>query len=194
MLPPYLIAELNKANVAPHSLENIFQYVSFLDVKNQTQLIRPGQVCDQIYFVMSGSFVCRYIDEDLEIEKTINFFMEDFHPFMSCVDSFFSGEKTRCELRAIAHSTVLALNKHKFESLIDTDLNLFRFYHSVVTTALQEENDFKLKIISYTSEQLYQYLISTFPIIIQRVPSRFIAEFMGISPEWLSKLKHKYRD
>lgn len=194
MLPPYLITELNKANVSSQSLEAIFQHASFLEVKNQAQLIRPGQVCNQIYFIISGSFVCRYIDEDLEIEKAINFFMDDFHPFMSCVDSFFSGEKTRCELRAIEHSTVIVLNKHNLESLIDTDTNLFRFYHSIVTTALQEENDFKLKIISYTSEQLYQYLISTFPMIIQRVPSRFIAEFMGISPEWLSKLKHKFRD
>ncbi|GAB4028612.1 Crp/Fnr family transcriptional regulator [Spirosoma koreense] len=193
MLPPYLISELTKANVSPQSLENILQYVSFLNVKNQSQLIRPGQVCDQVYFILSGSFVCRYIDEDLEIEKTINFFMEDLHPFMSCVDSFFSGTKTKCELRAITNSMVLTLSKQQLESLIYTDINFFRFYHSVVTTALQEENDFKLKIIAYTSDQLYQYLIRTFPMIIQRIPSRFIAEFMGISSEWLSKLKRKYR-
>ena len=36
----------------------------------------------------------RFIDEKMEIEKTINFYLEDFHPFMSCIDSYFTGTKT----------------------------------------------------------------------------------------------------
>ncbi|MVM36975.1 hypothetical protein GO730_03685 [Spirosoma sp. HMF3257] len=191
MLPPFLIAELNRANVSPDLMEQILKHTSFLDVKSQTLLVRPGDVCANVFLVLSGGFVCRYVDDVLDIEKTINFYMPDLHPFMSCVDSFFSGLPTRCELRAISNATLLTISKKDLEALVATDIHFFRFYHSLVTTALQEENDFKLKIISYTSEQLYQYLISTFPGIIQRVPSRFIAEFMGISPEWLSKLKHK---
>jgi hypothetical protein len=61
----------------------------------------------------------------------------------------------------------------------------------MLTQALQEENDFKLKIISYSTERLYSYLIEHCPEVIQKVPSKFIAEFMGISSEWLSKLKHR---
>ncbi|WP_338876880.1 hypothetical protein WBJ53_14595 [Spirosoma sp. SC4-14] len=191
MLPPYLLTELSQAKVSPDRIGQILKQTTFLEVKSQTRLVRPGDVCNNVYFVLSGGFVCRYIDENLEIEKTINFYMPDLHPFMSCIDSFFSGAQTRCELRAISNATVLAIAKNDIEAMAATDSNFFTFYHSMVTTALQEENDFKLKIISYSSEQLYQYLITTFPSIIQRVPSRFIAEFMGISPEWLSKLKHK---
>lgn len=191
MLPPFLIAQLSQANVSPERIEQVLRHTTLLSVKSQTLLVRPGDVCSNVYFVLSGGFVCRYINEDLDIEKTINFYMPDLHPFMSCIDSFFSGTKTRCELRAISNATVLVIAKNDIEALAATDNNLFKFYHAMVTTALQEENDFKLKIIAYSSEQLYQYLITTFPSIIQRVPSRFIAEFMGISPEWLSKLKHK---
>jgi hypothetical protein len=141
--------------------------------------------------VLKGGFVCRFIDEELEIEKTINLYLEDFHPFMSCVDSFFLETKTQCELRAIAHSEVIEFNKKDIDTIISQDIDLFKFYHSLVTQALQEENDFKLKIISYSSERLYSYLISHCPKIIQQVPSKYIAEFMGISSEWLSKLKHR---
>ena len=51
--------------------------------------MRHHQVCTKIYLVVKGGFVCRYRDEKLEIEKTINFFFPDFHPFMTCIDSFF---------------------------------------------------------------------------------------------------------
>ena len=152
--------------------------------------MQPNEVCDRVYFIIKGGFVCRFIDEEEELEKTINFFLEDFHPFMSCVDSFFSGAKTQCELRAISNAEVIEFRKSDLEELI-TDLPLFHFYHGLVTTALQEENDFKMKIIAYSSERLYQYLMSECSLIIQKVPARYIAEFMGISPEWLSKLKHR---
>jgi len=185
------IDELSRGNLKNEHIDLILSHVELLQVKNQTRLIRPGEICDKAYFVLEGAFVCRYIDEKLEIEKTINFYLDELHPFMSCVDSFFSGTKTSCELRAVSPASVLVFHKKDIEKYILEDIHLFQFYHSLVTTALQEENDFKLKIISLTSDQLYQYILDHYPMIIHRIPSRFIAEFMGISQEWLSKLKRK---
>lgn len=192
MLTPQLIADVLNAHVREESIEQILRVAKPMEIKNQALLVKPGEVCDKVFFILDGAFVCRYIDEELDIAKTINFYMEDLHPFMSCVDSFFSGAKTQCELRAIRKSSIVEIKKKDIEALTQTDINLFHFYHNLIITALTEENDFKLKIIAYTSEQLYQYLLQHFPVIIQRVPSRYIAEFMGISAEWLSKLKHKY--
>lgn len=191
MLPQLLLQELLKANVSSDSVRKLLEIIKFQEVKNQQLLVIPGEICDKIFFVLEGGFVCRYVDEANEVEKTINFYLDSLHPFMSCVDSFFSGLPTRCELRAISGAKVLVLCKKDLQIVMSDDIALFKFYHSMVTKALQEENDLKLKLIAYTSEQLYQYLIGQLPVVIQRVPSRFIAEFMGISPEWLSKLKHR---
>jgi hypothetical protein len=185
------LQSLHASNIAPDKIENILSKAKLLNVKSQSLLIKTNTICDKAYFVLKGGFVCRYIDRELEIEKTINFYLEDFHPFMSCVDSYFSETKTKCELRAIANSEVIEFDKKDIDRIIFQDINLFQFYHSLVTQALQEENDFKLKIISYPSERLYSYLITHCPKVVQQVPSKFIAEFMGISSEWLSKLKHR---
>ena len=191
MIPHKLITELNEAHITSEAIEKIMGVVRLVHVKNQTKIFEPHKVCDKAYYILKGGFVCRYMDADLEIERTINFYLDDFHPFMSCVDSFFSGTPTQCELRAICDSSVIEIHKKDLDALIHEDIKLFTFYHTLVTTALQEENDFKLKIISYSSERLYHYLITHCTSIIQKVPARFIAEFMGISPEWLSKLKHR---
>ena len=185
------LEELQAKNISTVKIETIISKGKLLHIKNQSLLIKPNTVCDKAYFVLKGGFVCRYINEEFEIEKTINFYLEDFHPFMSCVDSYFSETKTQCELRAIANSEVIELDKKDIDIIISQDIDLFQFYHSLVAQALQEENDFKLKIISYSSERLYSYLITHCPKIIQQVPSKYIAEFMGISSEWLSKLKHR---
>lgn len=191
MLSNQLLTELTTAQIPNETIEKIMTMGQLVKVKNQTKLVRHNQVCTKIFLVVKGGFVCRYIDEDLEIEKTINFFFPDFHPFMTCVDSFFSGTKTQCEIRAITNSEVIEFHKKDVDALVNNDLQLLRIYHAQVTTALQEINDFEMKIIAYSSERLYQHLMTTCPVIIQQVPARFIAEFMGISSEWLSKLKHR---
>ncbi len=186
-----LIEELSKSKIPNETIEKIMGLGKLVKVKSQTKLVRHNQVCTKVYLVLKGGFVCRFIDEALEIEKTINFFFPDFHPFMTCVDSFFSGTKTQCEIRCISNAEVIEFDKKDIETLIFQDLQLLQIYHALVITALQEINDFEMKIIAYSSERLYHYLITTHPIIIQQVPAKYIAEFMGISSEWLSKLKHR---
>lgn len=191
MLPLQLIQQLNEANIPFEKVEKMLSLGKIIKVKNLTKLVEHNKVCDKIYVVLQGGFVSRFIDKELEIEKTINFFFRDFHPFMTCVDSFFSGTKTQCELRAISNAEVIEFKKQDIEATIFQDLQLFRVYHTQVTTALQEINDFEMKIIAYSSERLYNHLITECPIVIQKVPAKYIAEFMGISSEWLSKLKHR---
>ena len=188
-----LFKELQSANISLVQIEKLLSKGKLLQVKSKSLLVQPGTICDKVYFVLKGGFVCRYIAKELEIEKTINFYLDDFHPFMSCVDSYFSGTQTHCELRAIAYSEVLEFHKKDIDALMLEDTAFAQFYNFILTRAFQEENDFKLKIISYSSEKLYSYLIAICPEVIRQVPSRFVAEFMGISPEWLSKLKNKNR-
>lgn len=186
-----LMNELIRFAVDQKHFDNILPLGTYEKVKPQSRLIEAGQLCTKVYFVLSGGFVCRYINEAFEVEKTINFYLDDFHPFMTCIDGFFTGGKTQCELRAITNSEVLGFNKQDIDRLIAEHPGLMHSYHALVTDALQGENDLKMKIISYPSVNLYDYLITNHPSVIQRVPSKYIAEFMGISQEWLSKLKHR---
>ena len=141
--------QLQSANISLDRIENLLSKGKLLKVKSKSLLVQPGTICDKVYFVLKGGFVCRYIDKELEIEKTINFYLENLHPFMSCVDSYFSGTQTHCELRAVAYSEVLEFNKKDVDAMLLEDTAFFQFYHFMVTRAFQEENDFKLKIISY---------------------------------------------
>jgi CRP-like cAMP-binding protein len=167
----------------------IAEKVKVLEVKKNEVLLKKGKVCDRVYLVLQGGFVCRYINEAHDIQKTINFYLEDLHPFMACVDSFFSQQPGNCELRAISNATVLELHKKDLDKLLEMDLRIREFYNTVVIQALVEENELKLNIIALSAEQLYDYIMKHFPMVIKKVPSKYIAELMGISAEWLSKLK-----
>lgn len=188
-----LLEALKVSGVSENILSALDKKITIQKIRSNRQLVQPGQINTHIYYVINGSFVCRYIGEDLEVERTINFYMNELHPVMACIDSYFTQTKTQCELRAVADATVLAMRKNELDLMIEQDAQLKLIFDTLLIKALTEENDLKLKIIAYKPDALYQYLVKTFPIIIRKVPSKYIAELMGISAEWLSKLKAKQK-
>lgn len=189
LAPLFLILE--HLRISEETRQQIADKIEVRRVKSNAILLMPGNTCTHVYFVVSGGFVCRYFNENLEIPKTINFYLDDLHPFMACVDSYFSQQPTACELRAVRDSVVLSMSKRNLDAMMQSNPVLQGFYDSLVIQALVEENELKLKIISHNAEQLYQYLLDELPAVIQKVPSKYIAEFMGISAEWLSKVKRR---
>jgi len=190
-IPSPLLEMFLAFNLKVETLNALKNNIRIHSVKNKTSIIRPNEVCHSVYFIVSGGFVCRYYDAELIEGKTIYFYLDKLHPFMACVDSFFTGEPTNCELQAIRDSQIASLQMDRLKPLLESDTNFFRFYHNIVLRALLEEHEFRLKLIAFSSARLYNHLLFSFPIIVREVPARYIAEFMGITPEWLAKLKSK---
>ncbi len=185
------LQNLQFLKVKEESILRIQKTIKVQRIKSKEALIIPGEVCQHVYVIVQGGFVCRYIHEKKGEAKTINFFLTDLHPVMTCLDSYFTQKPTNCELKAITDSIVVALPKIVVDDLKQEDQYFGRFYHDVVITALTEENELKTKLIAYSSKEKYDFVIEEMPSVIKSVPSKYIAEFCGISSEWLSKLKKK---
>lgn len=183
------LENLKNFKIADESIWHMSNSLKVIQVRSKDTLILPGEICKNIYLVAQGGFVCRYIHEKTGAAKTINFYLKDLHPIMACLDSYFTQKPTNCELKAISDSIVAALPKRDVDILKEKDGNFSKFYHDIVTTAMVEENELKTKLIAYSSKEKYDFIIQELPSVIQKVPSKYIAEFCGISPEWLSKLK-----
>jgi hypothetical protein len=103
---------------------------------------------------------------------------------------FFENRPSDLQLKALRKSTVYAFSKVDLNFLTGDD-EFNRFYHQKIITALIEESSLKTKLISLSSESFYKYLLKEHKEIIQNVPSKYIAELMGITPQWLVKIKLK---
>jgi len=183
------ILGLRALKVTEESLHLLRSKLKVVSIKSKHTLLMPGETCRHIYLIIQGGFVCRYIHETTAEAKTINFYLQDLHPIMAPLDSYFTQQPTQCELKAITDSEVIAVPKGVIDSIRKRDPFFETFYEEVVTTAMVEENEVKTKLIAYSSKEKYDFILQKMPSVIQRVPSKYIAEFCGISPEWLSKLK-----
>jgi hypothetical protein len=85
---------------------------------------------------------------------------------------------------------IIQFTKADMEKLITKhpDLGIF-YYNHIIVNALRQEATFRKILNSLSNEEMYHYLINECNAIIKNVPSKYIAEFMGISAEGLSKTK-----
>jgi CRP-like cAMP-binding protein len=176
------------------SIEIIEQFIDLATVENvktRRAILEYNEKCDKIYFVLNGGFTCKYRNSETEVEKTVNFFLKTFQPFMTVVESYFNNTPTSCRLQAITNSDVLVFKKKELDEFSDKNPLFKEFYYREFIKALIAENNFRLKLITYTPENFYKHLISDYPEILKNVTSRDIADFIGVSPVWLTNLKTK---
>ena len=187
-----LIELLHNQKVTIASINLFMAAGMILVVKKKSKIIQIGDVCDKGFYILEGGFISRVYNQQTKKSRTQNFFLEDFNQFMSCEDSFFTGEKTNTDLLAIKDSIIIQFLKKDIERLCESNKDFNNFYNNfVIVNALKQESALRKMVNAFSKEELYNHLIDNYNSVIKNVPSKYIAEFIGISAEWLSKTKKK---
>jgi hypothetical protein len=108
---------------------------------------------------------------------------------MGSLDSYFTGAQTKTELITVKNSLVLAFHKPEFEKLMVENKDILLLYLQMLSEFLKNETELKTVLIGSSKKDIYGYLIEKCNPIIKNVPGKYIAEFIGITPEWFSKMK-----
>ncbi len=173
-----------------HVLDVLIEVGSFHKLRSNEVLVERGSKCTDLFIILKGAFIVKYMDEDAEgVERTVNFHLDTFQPFMTCMDSYFTGAKTLREIQSVSRIEVLKCNRKDLEKFNKEDPVFSYFYNKKLVDTLLLENHFRVKSTVKSHKEFYQYLIAEYPQIIEKIPSKYIAEYMGISAEWLSKIK-----
>jgi CRP-like cAMP-binding protein len=146
-----------------------------LKVKKGEILQRKGDLDTKVYHVQSG-LLRSYSIDDRGKEHIYMFAPENWIIADSCERNF------PCELfiEALEDSVVLVTQKDE------------TIQHANVKSLIKRMatlQDRIIKLMSSTSIERYEHFVKTYPDIIQRVPQRMVASYLGITPEALSKVK-----
>ncbi|TKC01981.1 Crp/Fnr family transcriptional regulator [Pedobacter cryotolerans] len=157
-----------------------------IQVKRKTRLLNAGETSDAIYFIISGAARVYYLDKE-GVETTSWFLFEN--EFLISVYSFFTGEPSFEYLETIEDCTLIMLNRGTLNELY---LQYLEF--NVIGRKLTEyyyirnekqANDLRM----LTAKQRYQALFTSNPKLINRVSLGYIASYLGISQETLSRIR-----
>jgi CRP-like cAMP-binding protein len=156
--------------------------------KRNEVLLLAGDVCPYIYFVNSGCL--RVYMLDVNGKESTRFLITEGR-FGTAFPSFNLQEPSLAAIQSIEPSDVLYISHHDFNQLLET----FPGWEHVYRIGLEKDYIASIKriesLITMDARQRYQLLMKTNPTLIQRLPSKIIADYLGISQETLSRLKSK---
>ncbi|WDF78797.1 Crp/Fnr family transcriptional regulator [Mucilaginibacter sp. AW1-7] len=185
---------LLKKNINTHISFSDAEMESFCDlfqhktIKKKSFLLRGGEVCKFEGFVVKGLFRVYHIDKN-GFEQILYFAMEDW--WITDIDSFTNGLPSQLYIEALEDSEVLLISKKDKEFAyinLPKIEKLFRVMTQKTHVALQRR---MIDNLGKTADQLYLDFIEKYPGLYQRLSNLQIAAYLGISHEFLSKIRRK---
>jgi len=159
-------------------------------IKNKTVLLDYGEKTNKIYYILKGGFVTKAWNEEKQIEKTISFNLNSFHPHMTEAKAYFFNLESENKIQAISNATVLSYYKSDLDKIASENNSFNKFSNHMIIQSLISENQLRSKLLTYSPKKFYTYLLDEHPEIIKTIPSKDIASFLGISEVWMSNIKH----
>ena len=172
--------------MSPALQEYLYQKMKLVVVPKKAFLLKEGKVCKHLYFINKGLTRCFYNKEDKEVSS---WFMKEGDLIIS-VESFFKQQPSYENIQAIEDCELFSISSDELQ-LIYKKFPEFNFIARVLTEkyyTMSEQRLFSLRM--QRASERYALLMGQFPEIIQRVPSTFIASYLGITLETLSRIKH----
>ena len=148
-------------------------------------LLREHAVSDYIYFIEKGVTRIFYHKNDKEVTEWLAL---DEQFFMS-ITSFFQRRPSHLIIQTLEPSEVYGIHHNDFMALADQYHDIERLLRKMVTGSLILSQQRMDSIQFETAHQRYDRLITNSPHIIQRVPLSYIASFLGVTLETLSRIR-----
>jgi CRP-like cAMP-binding protein len=155
------------------------------DLGKEHVILREGQIADYIWFVEKGCIRIYYNKEDKDITEWIAL---DQQFFMS-ITSFFKRVPGKLIIQTIEKTSLWGIHYNDLMRLADEHNAIGKLLRQMVIGSLILSQERMESIQFETALQRYQRLLSTSPDIVQRVPMQFIASFLGITKETLSRIR-----
>lgn len=186
--------ELLIQNILNHIILSKKELDSFCNLFNQKEiqkkhfLMREGEICKFEGFVTKGLFRVFHIDSN-GFEQVLYFAQENW--WITDIDSFTNETPSQLYIQALEDSEVLLISKKDKEFAyinIPKIEKLFRIMTQKTHIALQQR---MIDNLSKTADQRYIDFIEKYPNLFQRLTNLQIAAYLGISHEFLSKIRRK---
>ena len=156
--------------------------------RKRQYVLQEGNICTQLNFVVRGCLRMYKIDEQ-GATHVLQFAVENY--WINDLGSFHSEKPSELNIDALDDTMVLQINRNDLVSLYLQASKFDRIFRVLIENSFINLQKRLLQNISSTAEQRYQAFLDTYPHLVNRLSQTQIASFLGITPEFLSRLRNK---
>lgn len=162
--------------------------LAYKKVPKKTLLLQQGEICNFEAFVIKGCLRKYYIDANGS-EVVLQFAIENW--WISDIASFHEQQPSGLFIETLENCELLLLSPATKETLLTEIPKFERMFRLMVQRNLSVTQNRLINTISRTAQEKYLDFLEKYPTIPQRVAQHYIASYLGISAEFLSKVRTK---
>lgn len=182
-----LLANINRyVQFEDHEQSELKAIISLKRTKKRQFIDQPGFISNYRNYVVKGTFRSFFLDNQGK-EHTIQIAIEDW--FISDFYSYITQTPATLFVEALDDSIILQMPYDDIEKLCGKIHNLSEYFRISTEKAFAFSRNRALSNISMSAEERYKEYSDKYPEIIKRVPQKYIASYLGMSAEFLSKIR-----
>ena len=156
-------------------------------ISKKTIILSKGQIESSLYFIEKG--VLR-----AWIEKGFNDLTFDFcfeNSFYSAYSSFITQTPCEYNIESISDITIWEVSYRNLQDIYKDTINGQLIGRSVAESLYISKTKRELSLLFRSPEQRYKELFIEHPRLIKEIPLKYIASFIGVTPQALSRIRKR---
>jgi CRP-like cAMP-binding protein len=176
-----------KVPLTQEELKLIDTYFEHKKLNKKEFLLQDGKVCNFIGFIAEGTIRHFHIKDG--VEKTCDISFEN--SWVTDFQSFTHSTSCIMNLQAMEDTTVFVIRKENLYKLYSECSKYETFGRLMAEEVAQRATEIAMSLSSDKPEERFQNLLKKQPDLFQRIPQKYIANFLGVSPESLSRIRSR---
>jgi len=156
--------------------------------RKRQYVLQEGDICTQFSFIVRGCLRMYKVDGKGNVH-IIQFAAENY--WLMDIASFHGKRPSELSIDAIEDTVVLQISYDNLISLYKQFLKFNTIFRVLIENSFVALQHRMLQNISSTAEERYLHFIEVYPHLMNRLPQTQIASFLGITPEFLSRLRKR---
>lgn len=173
-------------------IDTFYELFEFKELKRKEFLIQQDEFCNFIGFVIKGTLRTFYINEEgCEINFLFHFHnrLEDMG--FTDFESFLLQEKAKLNIQALEKSYVALISRKNWMELTHSD-EYWQVFGRRMTEIVYLAAKHRIEeLLYFTPENRYLKLLENYPEIVLKFPQKYIASYLGIQPQSLSRIRRR---
>jgi CRP-like cAMP-binding protein len=183
---------LNLFEIEEHYVDEIVSLLKFQEIKKSEFVLKENEVCSFIGLVGEGSFRTFYKNENGE---EINFLFHYNQRIEDLVftdyESFLLRSNSKLNIQALEDSKVCFIAYDDWQDLCNKNV-YWQFFSKSMTEKVYICAKKRIEdLLYYAPESRYLNLLKENPSIFQIIPQKYIASYLGITPQSLSRIRKR---
>jgi CRP-like cAMP-binding protein len=182
-----ILSNIEKHIQLSHDEKDFFcTLLEYKKIKNRTFILREGEVCKHSVFVINGCFRGFTTDKN-GFEHVLTFAPKNW--WIGDMYSLISQKPGILNVQSMSDAEVLYLSKTHQELLYKQVPKFERFFRIIIENSLVSYQQRVIDNMSLSAEERYLKFCKIYPNLIHEISQKHVASFIGVTPEFLSKMK-----